>query len=66
VARKPPKGSQKPCWMYHIGDILIPREAMDTRTRTIPEGWILPIPVREDDTPTPYRDTKRGGGGNQR
>jgi hypothetical protein len=62
VSRKPPKDDPDPGWKYRIGDIPIPREVMDLRNRRVPNGWVLPIPVREEgeeESPTPYRSTKR-------
>jgi hypothetical protein len=62
VARNPPKDDPDPGWKYRIGDIPIPREVMDLRNRRVPKGWVLPIPVREEgeeESPTPYRTTKR-------
>jgi hypothetical protein len=59
VARKPPDDDPDPGWKYRIGDIPIPEIVMDTSIRRVPRDFVLPIPVREDDTQTPYRDTRR-------
>jgi hypothetical protein len=59
VSRKPPDDDPDPGWKYRIGDIPIPREAMDVYCRRVPKDWVLPIPPSKENETTPYRNTRK-------